>query len=138
MEQHKCPFSAPLVSHQFGCMHAQEVIRRGGAEIDCIDATAHVRCEEFFQRLKAAALPAFGVEDDLLSMPHSVQVKIQYGGLLGLQFLLPGAAPGVERVEDINALVEQAQARFGSVEAVPCDQLVAAITAFKPRSRRAH
>ena len=138
MEQHKCPFSAPLVSHQFSCTHAQEVIRRGGTEIDCTATSAHSHCEQLFHRLKAAALPAFGVEDDLLSMPHSVQVKIQYGGLLGLQRLLSGVAPAVERVEDINTLVRQAQAKFGSVEATPCDQLVADITAFKPRSRRAH
>lgn len=138
MEQHKCPFSAPLVSHQFSCTHAQEVIRRGGTEVDCTDASAHTRCEQLFHRLKAAALPAFGVEDDLLSMPHSVLVKIQYGGLLGLQRLLSSAAPAAERIDDIDALVQQAQAKFGSAEAIPCDPLVAEITAFKPRSRRAH
>lgn len=137
MEQHKCPFSAPLIGHQFGCAHAQEVIRRGGAEIDCTATSAHARCEQLFHRMKAVALPAFGVEDDLLSMPHSVLVKIQYGGLLGLQRLLPeAAAPAPERVENIDALVTGALSRFGGLDAVPCEQFVADITAFKPRSRR--
>lgn len=138
MEQHRCPFSAPLTSHHFACTHAKEVIRRGGTEIDCGDTPAHARCERLFHCMKAAALPAFGVEDDLLSMPHSVLIKVQYGGLLGLQRLLSSPVPAAERVEDINTLVAQAQASFGSVEATPCDQLVADITAFKPRSRRAH
>ena len=131
MPEHKCPFSTPLVTHQFGCAHAQEVVRRGGAEIDCTDAAAWTRCERVFQQLKAAALPAFGVEDDLLSMPHSVRVKIQCGGLLGVQRLLTGPA---NRVEDINQLLTAAETRFGMT--LPTAELTSDITAYQPRARR--
>jgi len=134
MEEYKCPFSAPLITRQFGCANSQEVIHRGGAEINCTDAAAHIRCHQLFQRMKLAALPAFGVEDDLLSMPHSVLVKIQYGGLLGLQRLLRAESQVDERVEDIQALVAEASLRFS--DAVPCAPLVDDITAFKPRARR--
>lgn len=134
MSEHKCPFSAPLVTRQFGCTVSQEVIHRGGTEINCTDAAAHARCELLFQRLKAEALPAFGVEDDLLSMPHSVLVKIQYGGLLGLQRLLHATPQVTERVEDVRTLVAEAAHRFG--DQLPCAPLVGDITAFKPRARR--
>lgn len=134
MEARKCPFSAPLVTHQFGCSKAQEVVRRGGAEIDCTDVAACERCTRLFGRLKAAALPAFGVEDDLLSMPHSVLVKIQHGGLLGLQRMLTAAGAVAERVGDIDRLVADAQERYG--ESVPADAVVSDIAAFKPRARR--
>ena len=134
MEQHKCPFSAPLIGHQFGCAHAQEVIRRGGAEIDCTATSAHARCEKLFHRMKAVALPAFGAEDDLLSMPHSVLVKIQYGGLLGLQRLMNDAAATTGRVEDIDRLVGAFLARHG--ESALVDAVVEDITAYKPRARR--
>jgi len=130
METHKCPFSAPLVSHHFGCAKAQEVVRRGGAEVDCTDSASCGRCLQLFERLKAAALPAFGVEDDLLSMPHSVLVKIQYGGLLGLQRMMSGAAAITDRVEDIDCLV----AAHGAT--APVDALVGDMTAYKPRGRR--
>ena len=136
METHKCPFSAPLVTHQFGCTNAQEVVRRGGAEIDCTDAEAAHRCEQLFLRLKAEALPAFGVEDDLLSMPHSVLVKIQHGGLLGLQRVLAGAPTAAGHVADVHALVTDAYARYGQGDAIPCGQFVVDMTAYKPRARR--
>jgi predicted membrane GTPase involved in stress response len=136
MEEHKCPFSAPLVTRQFGCTHSQEVIHRGGAEINCRNAKAHARCDQLFQHLKAVALPAFGVEDDLLSMPHSVLVKVQYGGLLGLQRVRHGTVQAAERVEDIQALVSEAVVQFGSVADVPCASFLADITGFKPRARR--
>jgi len=134
MSEHKCPFSAPLVTRQFGCTVSQEVIHRGGTEINCTDAAAHARCDRLFQRLKAEALPAFGVEDDLLSMPHSVLVKIQYGGLLGLQRLLRATPQVAERVEDVRTLVAEAALRFG--DQPPCAPLVGDVTAFKPRARR--
>lgn len=136
MEECKCPFSAPLVTRQFGCAHAQEVIHRGGTEINCKDVAAHAQCDQLFQRLKAAALPAFGVEDDLLSMPHSVLVKIQYGGLLGLQRVLRATPQVAERVEDIQALVSEAVVRFGRAADMPCAPFVTDMTAFKPRARR--
>lgn len=134
MEEHKCPFSAPLVTHQFGCTKATEVVRRGGAEINCTDSAAHTGCGLLFERMKRAALPAFGVEDDLLSMPHSVLVKIQYGGLLGLQRLLRAALQVGERVDDIQALAAEASLRFS--DELPYASLVDDITAFKPRARR--
>ncbi len=134
METHKCPFSAPLVTHQFGCAKAQEVVRRGGAEIDCTDGVSCRRCAQLFERLKTVALPAFGVEDDLLSMPHSVVVKIQYGGLLGVQRMLSGHAAVTDRVEDIDRLVAGFLAGDGA--SVPVDALVEDITAYKPRGRR--
>jgi hypothetical protein len=134
MVEHKCPFSAPLVARQFGCAVSREVIHRGGTEINCTDVAAQARCDLLYQRMKSEALPAFGVEDDLLSMPHSVLVKIQYGGLLGLQRMLHAEPQLAERVEDVQALVAEAALRFDNE--VPCAPLVEDITAFKPRARR--
>lgn len=133
MSEPKCPFSAPLITHHFGCALAKEVIHRGGTEIACTQEAAQARCAGLFGRLKNSALPAFGVEDDLLSMPHSVLVKIQYGGLLGLQRLLSGP---VEKIENIDALLNQATAHWGNTEAIPCESLSSDITSFKPRARR--
>jgi hypothetical protein len=88
-----------------------------------------------FQQMKAAALPAFGVEDDLLSMPHSVLVKIQHGGLLGLQRLLEPGAAGSGAVQDIHALVDQAAGKYSNLDAIPCPALVQDMTGYKLRRR---
>ena len=88
MEEYKCAFNATLMGDQFGCIHARHVTRRGGPDVACADDTGHERCRQLFELLKTSALPAFGVEDDLLSMPHSTLVRIQFGGLLGIQRLL--------------------------------------------------
>lgn len=133
--ENKCAFSQTLIGDQFGCVHAEQVVRRGGAEIACRSATSAGRCAALMQRLKLAALPAFDVEDDLLSMPHSVLVKIQFGGLLGVQRLVDPATANAERVTDIDTLAERAEQTFGSVDAVPCDQIVSDMTGYKTRRR---
>lgn len=137
MSESICPFSATLVQEDFACPNANPIVRRGGAEIACTDALAHARCQQLFQRLKDAALPEFGVEDDLLKMPHSVLVKIQYGGLLGLQGSINSSTgEAAATIEDIDALVSAASEHFGSIEAIPCRDFCAQIVSYKLPGRR--
>jgi hypothetical protein len=132
----KCPFGAPLTKGLVRCRHAEEVVRRGGSEYDCRSADHHDLCTGLFNRLKAQALPAFGVEDDLTSMPHSVLVKVQSGGLLGLHRLMGGAPD--QRIEDVAALVDAALQHFGALGSIPVGELEGDMTGFKleRRSRR--
>ena len=136
MEEHKCAFSSTLVTNQFGCEKAEQVTRRGGPDIVCASDEAHQRCENLFQRMKQTALPAFGVEDDLLSMPHSVLVKVQFGGLLGLQRLQGDSTNESAVVKNIHGLVGQAIGKHGGLDAIPCQAFVEDMTSYKLKRRR--
>ena len=131
----KCAFSQTLISNQFSCEHAEHVVRRGGAEIACRSAEACSRCAALMQRLKLDALPSFGVEDDLLSMPHSVLVKIQFGGLLGVQRLIDAGQATADSVSNINALVTRAEQLYPGLDELPCALIVDDMTGYKPRRR---
>mgnify|MGYP001039405152 CR=1 FL=1 len=131
----KCPFAAPITAGRAACCNAQEVVRRGGSEYDCLSEADHAACVGLFDRLKAAALPALGVEDDLLSMPHSTLVKIQSGGLLGLARLL-GDHVAVEaeegaKIADISDLVGRARVRYGNLGLVPCTELTGDMQGYR-------
>ena len=128
----KCPFAAALVTELAACRHAEQVVRRGGSEYDCGSQPDQQACQGLFDRLKSAALPAFGVEDDLASMPHSVLVKVQCGGLAGLAGLTRQAG---DRIEDIAALRDRALDRFGGIDGLPVADLVECITAFRAERR---
>ena len=125
----KCPFAAALVTGVAACRHAEQVVRRGGAEIDCRSDDEHPRCQAVFEGLKARALTAFGVEDDLTTMPHSVLVKAQCGGLQGLSLL--GGEP-----EGPIADVAELRARVADGSDVLDDpRLLDAMTAFRVERR---
>ena len=129
-----CPFSAPIVKQDFACQHAQEIIRRGGSEIACQQSDAHGICMGLHAAIKASALQAMGLEDDLLSLPHNVLVKIQYGGLLGLQHLISGTQD--DTVGDIASLVSEVKSRFNAPENIPLDTVNKTIIDFKTQRRR--
>lgn len=134
MADHKCAFAAPLLAGAFACPRGEPVARRGGPDIACGSAESAARCAALLERLKAAALPAFEVEDDPTRMPHSVLVKIQHGGLLGLLEALD-AAPA-ERVPDVDALAARALQRWGSASSMPAEQWTARMTGYRLRRRR--
>jgi hypothetical protein len=129
-----CPFGSTLVTETCECVHAEQVVRRGGAEIICQDDAAYSRCYNLFQHLKQAALPEFEVEDDLTTMPHSVLQKIQFGGLLGLQTLLTDQA--ADKVANVASLVDAVEAKFGRIDNLPVGELVHYITEYKLKRRR--
>ena len=133
MNERICPFSATLAKADFACRQAEQIIRRGGAEFACRSVADHARCTRLFARMKAAGLPAFELEDDLLAVPHGVLARIQFGGLLGLQRLLGSDSP---KVDDIVTLVIAAATHFADIEAIPCEQLVADITGYRLSRRR--
>ena len=135
--EYKCVFAQTLIGDQFGCEHARHVTRRGGPDVACVGEAAAQRCETLLQHLKQTALPAFDVEDDPLSMPHSVLVKIQFGGLLGLQRLLDATQMQASAVHNIHALLTLAQDNFGELHAIPCERIVTDMTGYKPRRRGA-
>jgi len=136
MEEYKCAFSNTLVTEQFGCEKGKHVTRRSGPDVVCASDEAHQQCEQLFQRMKQVALPAFGVEDDLLSMPHSVLVKIQFGGLLGLQRLQGDSTDESAAIKNIHGLVSQAIGKHGSLDAIPCQAFVEDMTSYQLKRRR--
>jgi hypothetical protein len=129
-----CPFGSTLVTETCHCVHADQVVRRGGAEIVCQAEAAYVRCTELFQHLKKIALPEFEVEDDLTTMPHSVLQKIQFGGLIGLQQLSTGQV--TDTVADIASLLDALETKWGALDELPYSELVPSITQYKLKRRR--
>jgi len=131
----KCPFASTITNGRAACSQAREVVRRGGSEYDCQAASRHQRCSTVHAKLKASGLAAFEVDDDLTQMPHSVLVKVQGGGLAGLQRLM-GADPSW--IADIDRLVEQALAHWGGLNALPTEALTADMLDYKltRRTRR--
>ncbi len=137
MIESKCPFNQPLRSEAFGCVHARAITRRDGPDVCCTSQPAQERCSAVFELMKTSALPDFGVADDPQQMPYSVVVKIQFGGLLGLQRHLGVGSPDPHRVENIDALVQRAVAVHGSPAEIPYGDLIGDISAHKIKRRRA-
>ncbi len=135
MTDSKCVFGSTLITGRNACQFATQVVRRGGVEFDCHGNSAIDRCKQLLNNFKTVALPEFGFEDNLLSLPHGVMLKIQYGGLLGLQDSLQNNA-GSDSVDDIAGLIDQALNNYNELHLIPYAQFVPYMQQYKVRRRR--
>ena len=69
-------------------------------------------------------------------LPHAKELKVQIGGLLGLQGLLFSEKRNDEKVKDIAHIISQAVQQFGSLTEIPFNEIVKSITSFEGRPRR--
>jgi hypothetical protein len=132
----KCPFQNSIISEDFACALAQQVTVRNTPQVHCRSSTALDNCQRLYTRLKAVGLPAFGMQDDLATTPSSVYLKIQYGGLLGLQDR-SGATPARPgTIADIHDLVDNVTAGGTETEILPYADLVDTMLQQQLRRRR--
>ena len=128
-----CPYSATLAqkSH-FLCPNADEVIRRGGSEYVCLQSNRYEICSEVHNKVKQVYLEGEGLEDDLLSLPHSAFVKIQFGCVLGLQSAL---GRDVSLIEDMGLLITDAMSFYKTIDVLPFDLISNQISTYKLQKR---
>ena len=65
-----------------------------------------------------------------------VLVKIQFGGLLGLQRLQGDSTDDSAVVKNIHGLVGQAIGKQGGLDVIPCQAFVEDMTSYKLKRRR--
>ncbi len=130
----KCSFSCTLITEHYSCAKATNVVRRGGNEISCCSFDLSKKCEIVYNNLKKISIPAFGVNDDLLEMPHGVKVKIQHGGLLGLNNIVSDDV--TDFISDISKLILDSEKQFKSLDTFPYESTLDYITSYKVRRRR--
>lgn len=135
MNDDSCVFALPQISKDFACEFGELVTRRAGPDIACKSVEMCQLCNSVYEQMKIAGLSAFEYEDDLTQVPHGIWVKIQYGGLLGLQRELSDPADK-QKIGNISAVIKQAMHRYEGVEQLPYPDLVPAMQSYRIKRRR--
>lgn len=104
-----------------------------GCSVTCASAEAFDRCERFLDHLVNSAQFALHYVDGTDSLTHGKLMKVQHGGLQGLQALMHD---NEEPVGDIHALLNDAISRYGEVDAIPTELLLPYIKAHENKRRK--
>lgn len=128
---HPCPFEKAILARCCACPLSE---RRNIAEreaVACSEAAAREACAALRELLRQKS--AFALKHPHIDGPltHAQEMKVQCGGLLGLQ---QAVAPA-DAVDDVAALVRAARREFGSLENLPYSAIVQFVTACQPRRR---
>ena len=136
MTNDACAFAITQIANDFSCEHGELVTRRAGPDIACKEESMCGECRFVHEQLKVVGLADFDYEDDLTQVPHGVWMKIQYGGLQGLQKHV-GLVDDLAPVANIAAVIAAANHQFEGLAKIPYQALVPAMHAYKTKRRKA-
>jgi hypothetical protein len=130
-----CPFEKALVAKRCFC---EKAVRLNIAEREvagCSSADIAADCGTLLDLLRHNAQFALHLTHVEGGLPHAKEMKVQCGGLLGLQGVLEPDWAGTETVENVFGLVREAVERFGDLDSLPYGEIVKTVSAFEIRRR---
>jgi hypothetical protein len=130
-----CPFEKPILSGRCACELAARSALGEQLRVRCNSALACTNCQTLLALLRERGRFALKLSDPLTPIPFGKEMRLMVGGLVGLQIAMRGAATERAVVPDVHKLVQDAQARYGSLAQLPFHEIVKTIAAFQSRPR---
>jgi len=134
MDKARCPFEKAILGTQCACEMASRFSVAEQMGVECRSDIARNNCATLLALMRERARFALKVTDTSAGLPFGKEMKVMLGGLIGLQRQM-ASQEGVGRVQNIHALVQQAQAAYGSLDALPYQEIVKSIAAFQGKRR---
>lgn len=132
----RCVFEKAINARRSSCSLSQRFNLADREGVSCCNETGANRCKQLLELLRKNAKFALQMTNVPGPLPHAKEVKVQIGGMLGLQKLLRPQLHEVELVHDINELVEGALQHYRSLDNLPYSEIVKSIVTFEGRARR--
>lgn len=134
VNENPCQFAKAIQCRVCHCDRAQKVLLAEREVMACKSPGGSLRCAEVLETLREQSRFALGMTRVDERLPHGKEIKVQVGGLLGLKRAITGEDQP-EQVEDINHLIHQGLAKYGSLAHFPYGELVQSVTAYRQRQR---
>lgn len=128
-----CAFEKGVLARCVSCGKAEKHLLAERETVNCADAAAQARCQELKTLLRGHSAFALKIPHMGAPLPHAKELKIQCGGLKGLQAAMNGGG----QVEDVFTLIESALAGYGALDAFPYSEVVQGVVHFEARRRGA-
>lgn len=88
--------------------------------VKCRDMASHSRCRELYTNLRRSFSFALGTVRVDTPLPHAQEMRVQCGGLKGLQHTLSGTS----EVKNVDELLENSLRQWGEIEDIPYSNVV--------------
>lgn len=131
-----CVFEKAVLSNRCTCEYSQRLLiaeREAGA---CTSWQAQFDCQVLIEALRENARFALKLAHIAGPLPHGKEIKVQVGGLLGLQACVEPDKEDATQITNVQALVRRAKARYGSLEQLPFGDIVKHVLSYQHRKKR--
>jgi len=125
-----CIFAKALLAQHARCELARRQAMGERDLVVCDSAVARMNCSTLAALMRERSTFALRLPRNGAPIEHAKALRLQCGGLTGLQHALQASQP------EVHAMVRQAQERWGSLLDAPWGDIVPAIVAWQPRRTR--
>jgi hypothetical protein len=134
--QRRCVFEKAINARRCSCILSKRFNLADREGVACLEDSANRRCEKILVLLRQNASFALQMTKVNGPLPHAKEMKVQIGGMLGIQKLLEPDLAGNENVQNIDGLNQLAIENYGSLENLPFTDIVKSVVSFKGRQRK--
>lgn len=126
-----CAFEKAILSRRCECALADKRYVAEREMVACKQPEAREVCNELLVLLRQNSAFALKLTHVTPPLSYAQEVKVQCGGLLGLQHEIDGT----DEVGNVTELVESARKKFGSFEELPYSKIVQSVAVYQLRKR---
>ena len=136
LNETRCVFEKSILTQHCDCRHHQRFNLAGREGIRCIQPKAQAHCTTFLKHCRQQARFALRLTEIVGNLlPHSKEVQVQKGALLGLVPELPNLSD--TEIGDIYALMEMALSSCNQdLDQFPYHSLIPSISSHPPRQKK--
>lgn len=131
-----CPFERAILGGPCACSLSQRLLLAEREAVTCTSSEARADCQSLLEQLRENARFALKLPHLEEPLPHGKEIKVQAGGMLGLQAVIYPEHRDEPRVDDIHDLVYWARDRFEDLDNLPYREIVKYVVSYQPRKRR--
>lgn len=137
INERRCVFEKAINARQCMCMASQRFNLADREGVACKEEDDHALCQQLLVLLRrnatfALKLPA----PEEGPLPHAKEMKVQIGGLLGLQKLLVKDMDDAAVIYNVQQLLHNALKDYPRFESLPFSEIMQSVVSYQARSRR--
>ena len=136
VNERRCVFEKTINSRRSSCSKSTRFHLADREGIACKSASGNALCTELLARMRSNARFALHMTHADGPLPHAKEIRVQTGGLLGLQALIHPYLAEQTNVADIISTLDAALQRYGDLESLPYELIVQGIVKFEGRRKR--
>jgi len=139
LNKRRCIYEKAINSRVCTCKKSNQFNLADREGVACTSPAGQMMCKQLVDRFRRNARFSLGLTRIEGPLPHAREIKVQNGGLLGLQKLIlgkPNASKDLDKVDNIYGLVAQAINCYGDIDRLPFNEIVKSVVNYGARRRR--
>lgn len=133
----RCVFEKAMLTRRFNCENLVKINIAEREAAGCNHAESQSQCQHLLGLFRMNAAFALKISHASTGpLPHAKEIKVQCGGLLGLQACLHEDRENDTSVNNVHGLIREAMQIYHDLEHFPYAEVAKGVSRFEGRKRK--